>query len=491
MVLTFGVADLNAHTPTHPYLLNMSKIQKLAITLLLAVLVIAFSIYGVWEDKMTFVAPLLMLVYAAVTLWVLAAYRSRGVSECRGEKALPYTHTSLLQYIQIPPGGGMLFLFWLYSAFMIPFSVLPYEAKISTLRLGCYVGTYFAAANILSRFPRRKAVWLTVFSVLVFVALYSLVQHKIDPKMLFGCERYSSYWEGGRLGGTYQCPNHIAHIYQMWVPLCLVFLFIPQFSWFWRICFVYAIPLFALLIYQTQSRAGILGLAAALAGTLLAVILRKSRKAFWFSLLLVPLLGIGVLGGLYAGSSMFRERMQPVVRVLDQARQGNWETAINLDFRPQIWTDSVEMIKARPWFGFGPGNYGLTYPDYRIRVKAHKRTAEHPHNEPIELVSEYGVVGTLLFVGAALMGVLALVRLVIKSPKAYHALPAAAMLGVLAGTLVHGIFDFELRIFPNALMLSLLAGAAVAPLLQRQNHHQEHQKSQRENTDTDGSSNRP
>jgi tetratricopeptide (TPR) repeat protein len=45
-------------------------------------------------------------------------------------------------------------------------------------------------------------------------------------------------------------------------------------------------------------------------------------------------------------------------------------------------------------------------------------------------------------------------------------LPAAALLGVLAGTAVHGFFDFELRIFPNALMLALLAGCAAAPLIQ-------------------------
>ena len=162
---------------------------------------------------------------------------------------------------------------------MIPFSVIPYEAKISTLRVGAYIGVYWVSANILSRFPRRKAVLMTVFGFLILTALYSLVQHKVAPDIIFGMERYTGYWESGvngRLGGTYQCPNHIAHLFQMWIPFCLMFLFLPQFGWFWRICFGYSIPLFTLLIYQTQSRAVRLGLVASLATTALLLSLRKS-----------------------------------------------------------------------------------------------------------------------------------------------------------------------------------------------------------------------
>jgi hypothetical protein len=60
-----------------------------------------------------------------------------------------------------------------------------------------------------------------------------------------------------------------------------------------------------------------------------------------------------------------------------------------------------------------------------------------------------------------------MIRLIRTSPRPYHALPAAALLGALAGTAVHGFFDFELHIFPNAMMLALLAGCAVAPLLRQ------------------------
>ena len=360
----------------------------------------------------------------------------------------------------------MLLLFWLYSAAMIPFSVIPYEAKISVLRLGCYVGTFFAVANILSRFPARKAAWTVLFAALLAVALYSLVQHHIAPERILWAERYySNYWSGGRLGGTYLCPNHIAHLFQMWIPFCLVFLFVPQFGWFWRICFGYALPVFSLLIYQTQSRAGLLGMIASAGMLFLLLMLRKSRKAFVIALIAAPLLMAVGIGGLWAGSAIFRERMQPVVQFAGHVFSGAIIDEEFIDFRPQTWVDSLGMVKDRPLTGVGPGNYGLTFPEYRHRVFSNRMETVHPHSEPIELITEYGLVGTGLFLGALIAFCVPLVRLLKTSSRPYHALPAAALLAALAGTFVHGLFDFELRIFPNALMLAVLAGCAVAPLL--------------------------
>ncbi len=443
----------------------MNRFEKLAIGAIVMAVCVSTALYGVWEDKVWLFAPLVMLIYVATALWTVAACRSRGVSGCRGEETLQNSHTPILPYSQIPPGGGMLLLFWLYSAVMTPLSVLPYEAKISTLRIGVYIGLYWATANILSRFSRRKAVWMTVFGFLILIALYSLVQHKVAPNLIFGVERYAgAYWRNGRLGGTYQCPNHIAHLFQMWIPFCLMFLFLPQFGWFWRICFGYALPLFAILIYQTQSRAGLLGLVASLATTAFLLMLRKSRRLFYIALLAVPLLGAGAVGGLWLASSMFRDRMQPVVEVASKFIAGDVEEAISIDFRPKTWADGMVMFADRPVTGFGPGSYELVFPEYRQRVFANRMLTVHPHNEVVELLTEYGVIGALLILGVLISFCVPMIRLIKTSDRATHALPAIAILAVLAGTAVHGFFDFELRIFPNALMLALLAGCAAAPL---------------------------
>ncbi len=83
------------------------------------------------------------------------------------------------------------------------------------------------------------------------------------------------------------------------------------------------------------------------------------------------------------------------------------------------------------------------------------------------------IVTSCLFVWALVSVCIPMVRLIKTSKNPYHVLPAAALLAALAGSFVHGLFDFELRIFPNALMLSILAGCAVAPLLRVESGKQE------------------
>ena len=141
----------------------MNRIEKFTIGAVLIAIIASFTLYGVWEDKVWLFAPLLILIFIALAVWGISGFKFR-VSD-----------------FQTPPGGVWLLLFWLYSASMIPFSVIPYEAKISTLRVGAYLSVYWATANILSRFSRRKAVLMTVFLILILTALYSLVQHKVAP----------------------------------------------------------------------------------------------------------------------------------------------------------------------------------------------------------------------------------------------------------------------------------------------------------------------
>jgi len=463
-----GVAD-------RPYDFAVKRSEKITISAILLSLIAAFSLYGVWEDKVLLYAPLLLLIYVALAGWTVAAPNKAGVlailrnaSSGRGQVASngsSASHTPTRPHFRIPSAGGMLLLFWLFSAALIPFAVIPYEAKISTLRVGAYIGCYWMLANSLSRSRQSRIVLMTVLSTLVLIALYSLVQHRSAPNLIFGMERYTAYWGGGRLGGTYQCPNHIAHLLQMWLPFCFALLFVTRLSMFWRITCAYAISLFMLVIYQTQSRAGMLGSIAALGVTALLLILRKSRKLFFIALIAVPLLGVGTLGGLWLASSMFRERMTPVVKFIEHQFSGSDINEEFQDFRPQTWADSWGMITDKPLFGHGPGNYGQVFPEYRQRIQWNRRETVHPHNEYVELLAEYGFVGGLLALAAVVSALAVLLRLYLRTEHTQHAYPVAALIGTIAGTAVHGFFDFELRIFPNALMLALLAGCAVGPIL--------------------------
>ena len=47
----------------------MSKFEKITISVVLLVLITSFSIYGVWEEKMTFLSFLIPVLYLALAVW--------------------------------------------------------------------------------------------------------------------------------------------------------------------------------------------------------------------------------------------------------------------------------------------------------------------------------------------------------------------------------------------------------------------------------------
>lgn len=465
----------------------MSRIDKIVTGVIVAALIASASIFGIWEDKMLLDAPPILLLYLVLAAWVVGRRFAGGTAASRSAVAAAgavtrgkwkverdepvdsstsnIPHAAFYSRSIVPPGGTMLLLFWFLSAALIPFSVIPYDAKISTLRIGVYIGCYWMLFCSLQRFQQSRAVLMTLLAALIFIALYSLVQHRVAPNLIFGMERYTYSWKDGRLGGTYQCPNHIAHLFQMWLPFLFAFLFVKRLPLFWRITCAYSIPLFCLLIYQTHSRAGLLGAVAALSVTVLTLILFKSRKWFLVALVTVPLLAAGALGGLWMGSAMFRDRMQPVVQFVRHHLTGAAIESEFQDFRPLTWADSMKMIADKPFFGHGPGNYDRVFPEYRQRVKNNRMITVHAHNEYIELLAEYGIAGAVLVFLAVAGAVITLLRLALRSSHPQHAFPVAALMGALAGTAVHGFFDFELRIFPNALMLAVLAGCAAGPVV--------------------------
>jgi len=91
----------------------MNLFEKLAIGAIVLAVCASATLYGVWEDKVWLFAPLLMLITIALAVWIVAASRGRG--RARGSTS----HISHSTTHSIPPGGGMLLLFWLYSAVMI------------------------------------------------------------------------------------------------------------------------------------------------------------------------------------------------------------------------------------------------------------------------------------------------------------------------------------------------------------------------------------
>ena len=155
------------------------------------------------------------------------------------------------------------------------------------------------------------------------------------------------------------------------------------------------------------------------------------RFALWCGL---GMIGVALAGGLaWRASSRFDERMERTLAVfagdqgLDQALTG----------RPAIWRASARMIAEHPWNGVGVRGFRYAYPDY-APANDHFLVAEacgvgegacHAHQLVLEVLTETGAIGLLLWLAALVLAVRAWRRV---GPAARaRAFPVTVALGVM------------------------------------------------------------
>lgn len=117
------------------------------------------------------------------------------------------------------------------------------------------------------------------------------------------------------------------------------------------------------------------------------------------------------------------------------------------------------MIKERPVWGHGPGNYRWSYVFYKKnRVQLWLRYA---HNEYLHTVAEYGLIGFLLIGGAIAAVFLFLFKQYLCNPRGSTASLIAGLLGAGAASFAHALFDFNFHVFANVHVLFMMTGLVV------------------------------
>ncbi len=124
-------------------------------------------------------------------------------------------------------------------------------------------------------------------------------------------------------------------------------------------------------------------------------------------------------------------------------------------FRAMTWKGTVNMVKAHPVTGVGPGCFAYGYA--RNAITGYTRTA---HQSYLQLASELGVPGLLLWLGIGLGSLVVLVR------SRQQLIPAPLMAGVAAGVVAsgcHALMDSDWQILAVLMTLSVLVGLCYVP----------------------------
>ncbi len=330
-------------------------------------------------------------------------------------------------------------------------------------RFASYAGIYILAIQLLARGKLLKRTVTVIIAFGTFLAFFAIIQHLLPNNRIYWLRELTL---GGSLFGPYVNRNHYAGLMEMIFPLTLsLFLYyIPKMehtSFRKRLLGLFSHPqsnksmllgfsavLTATSVFLSLSRGGIAGLVMSL--VLFGFLLRRrswqSRKGLLFaSTIIVILYTVGWFG------------WKPIFERFNNIRNAQSEIS---ELRLDIWKDSLNIIRDFPMTGTGFGSYINIYPSYR--TIGTEGTADHAHNDYIELFTNGGVVSGLLllwFFAAVLL-------------RSYHVFqsrkePYSLFLysGVITGIfsiLLHSITDFNLQIGANGLFMFVLLGMAVS-----------------------------
>jgi tetratricopeptide (TPR) repeat protein len=284
------------------------------------------------------------------------------------------------------------------------------------------------------------------------IAWYALIVHARGSNAVLFWLRPEQYEM--RASGTYLCPNHFAHLLAVTLCICTALVGLKSAGVPLRLLAGYGIIVCIPPLFLSASRSGWLGAACGITVTAGLLAGRRSFKRMLMCLLIVLLVLILLLVLAWFSSDMFQERLQGM-----DLSSPDGAVAVRLS----IWKDMIPMIQDRLLWGFGGGSFRWVYPAYKTHWM--QEWARYAHNEYLQALAEYGVVGLALLILCWGWAVLVFLWHFFKVERDRDAALVAGLLGALAASLVHAVFDFNFHVYANNHLLAMLGGIAAGSLI--------------------------
>lgn len=387
------------------------------------------------------------IIFGAVRLWSFGGLAVLAMLGCLMAFALAL-RTDKGRYIFAPPGSIAFLIFLLYVLVRVPFSPITYEARVEFLKIASLCATYFAWMLVLDRPGRWRILCAITLLVGSGISLYAFTQLNQDPIMVLGIVEA----DGGRVGGTYVSPNHYSAYIEILVCLALSLLIMKSSGWVLKIFSAYGLLTFLPGIYFSGTRAAWIGTVVGVSVMALLWCWRRSVKLLLIMIVVLPIL-LGSLSFIVWNSSeMVRDRIDRMIRVQETDDGVSYQLH---DSRLSFWSDTIDMIKTRPAFGYGAGSYRYVFPQYMQMV--FPRFLRYAHNDYLHHTAEYGIVGFILFAFIIIVGAVKYLIWIKRTDRDRSACLAIGLMGAFAATLAHCFFDFNLQYYSNNHVLILFA----------------------------------
>ena len=354
-----------------------------------------------------------------------------------------------------PPICWVVLVFVLYALFRYQAADLEYAARQELVRVLVYALLFFVLLNNLVRSDAAQ----TISSVIIFlsagISMYAIYQFATGSNQVWHFIRPVAF--RGRGSGTYICPNHLAGLLEMLLPVGLAYVLNGRVGQLLRVFLSYSSVAMLAGILVTLSRGG--WIATAVACFIFFVCLVRRREYRITAVVLIILIVAGATL-FYSNASLSQRRVQRMMAV---------DSPYSVIGRLWLWEPAIRIWRDHFWFGVGPAHFDYRFPAYRPEeVQAR---AGYAHNDYLQTLAEWGVVGTSLIVVSFVLlfwGVLKTWRYVCREQSAFGTKPgnrAAFVMGAsigLVAILVHSVTDFNMHVPANAIvavtLMALLSG---------------------------------
>ena len=423
--------------------LSMEKIIRGGLILLFFTLPLVFFIKnsGFCITKESYAE---ILVLALITPWGVQFLEKRKSPPCKDIFFLPIA------------------VFGIFLILSLLWTVGTYDSLRELAIWGVYLAVFFLITSVVKTEKTVKLLLLSILSASFIASVYAIFQfYNID----------FSFWiqRGGRsdIFSTFGNPNYLAGYLAPCIPVSVILLLLAKRWWKKSIYggFV-VIPFIAILM--TSTRGGWVALFVSLVVTLI-ISYRWLRSRCWKTnkILLPALLGILVfLAIMFSFPNLIN---QGKTNVAERAVTATNFQQSTIKQRALMWLSSLEIIKENPFLGSGLGTYIISYPEAQGRVLSRESNrafipsavfTKHAHNEYLQIPSEIGIIGLILFIWIVVTFYSRILRLktrLRKEDRVYLVI----VIAISTAILTHSMFSFPFRIVQNGLLFWLCLGIVV------------------------------
>jgi O-antigen ligase len=353
-----------------------------------------------------------------------------------------------------PPMCWAVLLFMAYAVVRYLRADLEYIARQEMLKVLLYGFLFFAILNNLHRQETTAIVAGVLIFIAVAIAGYAVYQFITGSDHVWHFIR-PGY--AGRGSGTYICPNHMAGYLEMLLPLAITGTILGRMSPLLRILAGYAALVMVAGIAVSVSRGAWIATGVSLVA-LCAVLFGQRRSR-------LPVLGIAVV---LMGVGFFA--VNPA-RLTKNRKEALATLNLEQDTRSHIWRGAFKMWQDHPWTGVGPAHFDYRFRAYRPPSGYVQGRPDRVHNDYLNTLVDWGIIGALLVASAWALFAWTLLRSWKYLRRAQNDLSTkrsnrsafvlGGSLGLLA-ILVHSFVDFNMHIPANAILavtlLALVAG---------------------------------